>query len=264
MVATILGCGTSTGVPVITCTCRVCRSAEPRNHRLRASLWVQARDKSIVIDTGPDFRHQALRAGIRRVDAVLYTHPHADHCHGIDELRTYNFAQRAPIPIYCHEWTARELPVKFSYIFKSGQAAEGAIPNLELNAFDAQTEALDIQGVRVIPLPLLHGSRETVGYRIDSVAYVVDCSYIPPISMERLKGLSTLVLDCVQLGPHRTHLNLEAALAVVEQLKPRQTFLTHLGHEFDYEEWMGNPQSLGRKLPEGVSLAHDGLAFPLS
>lgn len=210
---------------------------------------------SILIDTGPDFRQQVLREGIRRLDAVLYTHPHADHCHGIDDLRAFNFSQRSPVPIYCHDWTADEFLIKFSYIFKKQPVEGGAIPDLQIRRFDPQVESLEIQGVSVIPLPLEHGSRQSVGYRIESVAYVVDCSYIPPLSMDRLRGLSVLVLDCVQLKPHRTHLNLERALEVVDQLKPQKTFLTHLGHEFDYAQWMKKPDIL----PENVSLAHDGL-----
>lgn len=255
MVVTILGCGTSTGVPVIACPCPICQSPDSRNHRTRASLWVEIAGKSILIDTGPDFRQQILREGIKRLDAVLYTHPHADHCHGIDDLRAFNFFQKTPVPIYCHPWTANEFLIKFAYIFKNKAIEGGGIPDLRIERFDPLTESLDVQGARIIPLPLEHGSRQSVGYRMESVAYVVDCSYIPPLSMNRLQGLSVLILDCVQLGPHRTHLNLERALEVVGQLKPERTYLTHLGHEFDYEYWMRKPGPL----PEGISLAFDGL-----
>jgi phosphoribosyl 1,2-cyclic phosphate phosphodiesterase len=253
MILTILGCGTSSGVPLITCKCAICRSRNPKNKRTRASVWFQARGKSLLIDTSPDFRAQALREKIGRIDAVLYTHPHADHIHGIDDLRAYNFIQKATIPIYCHAWTFDEIPKKFAYIFK-GSYEGGGIPMLDLRKIDENALSLDIQGVTVVPIPVDHGSQKTVGYRIDSVAYVTDTSYIPPTSLERLRGLSTLILDCVQEGPHRTHLNLAGALSVVEELKPRRTFLTHLGHEFDYNHWMKK----GR-LPKGVSLAYDGL-----
>lgn len=255
MEATILGCGTSTGVPVIACTCAVCLSPDPRNHRTRASIWFEVAGKSILIDTGPDFRQQILREKIRRLDAVLYTHPHADHCHGIDDLRAFNFFQKEPVPIYCHPWTADEFLIKFAYIFKKSPVEGGGIPDLLIQRFDPQAEILNVQGVPIIPLPLDHGSKQSVGYRIESVAYVVDCSYIPPLSMDRLRGLSVLVLDCVQLGPHRTHLNLERALEVVDQLKPERTYLTHLGHEFDYTQWTKGSS----RLPQGISLAYDGL-----
>jgi phosphoribosyl 1,2-cyclic phosphate phosphodiesterase len=249
---TILGCGTSSGVPFIACHCPICRSRDPRNKRTRSSAWIQVNGKSIVIDTGPDFRQQALREKITHIDAVLYTHPHADHVHGIDELRSYNFIQRASIPVYGNDWVCEELPIKFSYIFKPGYNEGGGIPMLTLNRLDNSTKSVNITGVPVTLIPHQHGSKESLGYRIDSVAYVADCSYIPPTSLERLRGLSTLVLDCLRLEPHRTHLNLDRALELVAELKPEKAYLTHLGHEFDYKTW-------AKKLPRGVNLAYDGL-----
>jgi phosphoribosyl 1,2-cyclic phosphate phosphodiesterase len=252
MLLTILGCGTSTGVPLIHCACAVCRSLHPRNKRLRQAAWLQTRGKSVLIDTSTDLRQQALREKIPRVDAVLYTHPHADHLHGIDELRSYNFAQNASIPIYGNKWTCDELRMRFPYVFEPTVVEGGGIPQLILNEFQSSTEALDILGVPVIPISLQHGSRECIGYRIDSVAYVTDCSYIPPTSLERLKGLSVLVLDCLRLEKHGTHFNLDQALELANQLRPRRTYLTHMGHEFDYTKW-------SKKLPRGVQLAYDGL-----
>lgn len=264
---TILGSGTSGGVPFIGCACKICRSRNPKNKRTRASAWFQVQSKSIVIDTGPDFRLQALREKISRIDAVLYTHPHADHIHGIDDLRSYNFIQNEPIPCYGNAWTCEDLPIKFSYIFKksppkkpgdqawgnlTGYGEGGGIPMLDLKLLDPKLESIDIKGVSAQYIPHQHGSRESLGYRIDSVAYIADCSYIPPTSLDRLKGLSALVLDCVRLEPHRTHLNLDRALELIEQIKPQKAYLTHLGHEFDYENWM-------KKLPRGVGLAYDGL-----
>ncbi len=256
MVLTILGCGTSTGVPLIHCDCKVCRSKNPKNKRLRASVWIQAEGrngpKSLLIDTSTDLRQQALRERIPRIDAVLYTHPHADHIHGIDELRSYNYVQKAAIPIYVNSWTRQDLEVKFSYIFKPIPVEGGGIPQLIMNEFDASTPVLDILGVPVVPISLQHGSKECAGYRIDSVAYMTDCSYIPKSSLERLTGLSVLILDCVRLKPHGTHFNLDQAIEVVSQVKPKKTYLTHLGHDFDYAEWT-------KKLPRGVALAYDGL-----
>jgi len=252
MLLTILGSGTSTGVPIISCRCAVCRSRNPKNRRLRASAWVQSGKKSILIDTSVDLRQQALTHKILRVDAVLYTHPHADHIHGIDELRSYNYIQKETIPAYGNAWSCAELREKFSYIFKPAAIEGGGIPQIELRQLESSAEVIDVAGISVTPLSLQHGSKECVGYRIGSVAYVTDCSYIPPQSLDRMKGLSALVLDCVRLAPHDTHLNLDQALEVVAKLKPKKTYLTHLGHDFDYVKW-------NKKLPKGVSLAYDGL-----
>ena len=249
---TVLGCGTSTGVPLIHCDCRVCRSRSPRNKRLRASVWVRTQGKSFLIDTSTDLRQQALREKIERLDAVLYTHPHADHIHGIDELRSWNFIQKSRIPVYGNEWTVTELRTKFGYIFQPGPVEGGGIPQLDLRLLDATSEYLDIEGVRITPIPLKHGTKDCVGYRFGGVAYVTDCSYIPEDSLHRLQGLSVLVLDCLRLAPHGTHLNLDQAMEVVSRVKPAKTFFTHLGHDFDYATW-------NRKLPKGVQLAYDGL-----
>jgi phosphoribosyl 1,2-cyclic phosphate phosphodiesterase len=252
---TVLGCGTSTGVPVIGCACVVCRSRHPRNHRLRASVWFQAQGKSILVDTSADFRQQALRAKIPGLDAILFTHPHADHVHGIDDVRAYNFLQKASIPAFGNEWTCTDLRSKFSYVFSPGALKTvegGGIPQVNLQQFDATVASLDVAGVKVVPIALEHGSKQSVGYRIDSVAYVTDCSYIPPSSLDRLRDLSVLVLDCVRMAPHKTHFNLDRALETVEQVKPRRTYLTHLNHEFDYPKWQ-------KRLPKGVALAYDGL-----
>jgi phosphoribosyl 1,2-cyclic phosphate phosphodiesterase len=249
---TILGCGTSGGVPFIGCHCPVCRSKNPKNNRTRTSAWVHVRGKSFIIDTGPDFRQQALREKISHVDAVLYTHPHADHIHGIDELRSFNFLQKETIPLYGNDWLCDELPNKFSYIFKPGYVEGGGIPMLSMHRLDTRQEAVKIYNIPIGLIPHQHGSKESLGYRIDSVAYIADCSYIPPTSLERLRGLSALVLDCLRLEPHRTHLNLDRALELVAELKPEKAYLTHLGHEFDYGKWE-------KKLPKGVHLAYDGL-----
>jgi phosphoribosyl 1,2-cyclic phosphate phosphodiesterase len=205
-----------------------------------------------LIDTSTDLRQQAIRAKIPRIDAVLYTHPHADHVHGIDELRSFNFIQKQAIPVYGNRWTYDELKGKFPYIFNPAPVEGGGIPQLLLNLINTQDPWFEVLGEKIIPISLSHGSKECVGYRIDSVAYITDCNYIPPESLRRLEGLSTLVLDCLRLAPHGTHFNLDQALDTVSKLKPKRTYLTHLGHEFDYSKG-------SKKLPKGVSFAYDGL-----
>ena len=254
---TILGSGTSTGVPVITCPCAVCHSKHPRNKRLRASAWLQTQGRSILIDTSTDLRQQALKHRIPRVDAVLMTHPHADHIMGLDELRAWNFSQKGRIPIYGNSWTEQELQQKFEYIFKPKPVEGGGIPLLDLHRFDAQAEKLEVCGLEFVPIALQHGSQECVAFRHQGLAYVTDCNVIPQTSLDRLQGLDVLVLDCLRIKPHGTHFHLEKALETVEQLKPRRTWLTHLGHELDYLEWK-------KKLPKGVAFAYDGLKITVS
>lgn len=252
---TILGCGTSSGVPLLFCKCAVCRSRSPKNHRLRTSGWVQVGEKSILIDTSTDLRQQALKHRIPRVDAILYTHPHADHVSGIDEIRSFNYIQKSRIPAFGNAWTCEELKSRYPYIFKPAAKNEGGgVPQIDLHEFHSSKKSLDIAGVKVIPIALGHGKNECIGYRFDSVAYVTDCSYIPEESLQRLENLECLVLDCLRIAPHKTHLNLERALEVAARLRPKKTVLTHLGHDFDYKKG-------SKKLPRDVELGFDGLVL---
>jgi phosphoribosyl 1,2-cyclic phosphate phosphodiesterase len=206
-----------------------------------------------LIDTSTDLRQQALRERIPRVDGILFTHPHADHVSGIDEIRSFNFIQKQPIPAFGNAWTCEELRKRFPYIFTPSDTHEGGgIPRIELHEFRGQAETIEVAGLSVIPIALSHGSQECIGYRYDSLAYVTDCNAISEGARARLQGLDTLVLDCLRIAPHGTHLNLENALSVVEALRPRRTVLTHLGHDFEYASW-------SKKLPKGVALAYDGL-----
>ncbi len=254
---TVLGCGTSSGVPVLTCQCKVCQSSHPRNQRLRSSIWLEVTQndqvKHLIIDTTPDFRQQALREKIPRVDAVLYTHPHADHLHGIDELRSYNYFQNAPIPVFGNRWTYDDLQLKFPYIFDRSLLKLSAVPELNLHLIDPEQPQVSVVGIPVVPLPVEHGRQACLGFRLGQWAYVTDCSLIPSHTLARMQDLEVLILDCVQLKPHKTHYNLQQALETIEFLKPKRVFLTHLSHDLDYEEWE-------HKLPPGVALAYDGLS----
>ncbi len=251
---TFLGTGNSTGVPLLQCPCSVCRSSNTKNRRLRSSVWLEVQGKSFLIDTATDLRQQALKAKIPRVDAVLYTHPHADHIHGIDELRSFNFIQKSSIPVYGNTWTCEELKTKFPYIFNPSPVEGGGIPQLTLHRIDAHEDFIDILGIRVVPLSVQHGSQECVGYRIGQVAYITDCHSIPPASLKRLEGLSILILDCLRIEPHPTHFTLKQALMTAFELKPKKTYLTHLGHELDYSKE-------SKKLPKNIFLAYDGLVI---
>lgn len=250
---TVLGSGTSSGVPLIGCRCKVCSSRNPKNRRLRASAWVRVAGKSLLIDTSTDLRQQALAHRIFQVDAVLYTHPHADHVHGIDELRAYNFLQKRPIQVFGNEWTESDLKKKFEYAFSLMPGEGGGLPQLVFHRVDSTREHLACAGLDVVPLSLRHGSKECLGYRFGSIAYLTDCQEIPEEAFRRLEGVEKLILDCVRTAPHRTHLNLDGALQAIKRIRPNQAWLTHLGHEFD--------QKTPRKwLPKGVEFAYDGLS----
>lgn len=255
MKVTVLGCGSSSGVPEIGCQCTVCTSDNPKNKRTRVSVLVETGDKRLLIDTAPDLRQQALREGFDTVDAVLYTHDHADHSHGIDDVRAYNFLQKDKIPCYANPETAEGLRRKFPYVFSLESYEGGGLPKLEMRAFAPDAPEIRPAGVPVIPLDLPHGRRRTAGFRIGDLAYVVDCHDIPAEALARLAQVKTLILDCVQLKSHNTHLNLETALLLCRKVGAPRTYLTHLGHDFDDRKFPAED------LPKGVKLAYDGLTL---
>lgn len=249
---TLLGTGTSTGVPAIGCRCPVCLSSHPRNKRTRSSLRIQYNGRSILIDTSVDLRQQALREQIDRVDAVLFTHAHADHIYGLDEIRSYNFIQKTVIPCYGSEETLAGVRRAFSYIFSEGPS-ESAKP--QMAAFPI-SESFTLFDLQVEPIPLLHGTMNVFGYRFGPAAYLTDCNRIPDRSFEMLQELDLLILSAVGHRPHATHFNLKEALEVIDRLAPKRAFLTHLSHHFDYEE-------MSSSLPESISLAYDGLRIEI-
>jgi len=252
MKVVILGCATSTGVPIIGCECRVCTSDNPKNKRTRCSLFIEINGKNILIDSATDLRFQALRHNITRLDAVLYTHSHADHTHGIDELRTFNFVNDMVIPCYGNELTINNLKNNFGYIF-DGVHSAGGKPKLELNVVEKE---FDFDGIRITPIEINHARWIILGYRIGGVAYLTDCSGIPEKSMDKLKGLDLLIMSALRYREHPAHFNVVQAVEMAQKIDPKLAVFTHMGHEIEYE-------TLLNELPDNIVPAYDGLEFEL-
>jgi phosphoribosyl 1,2-cyclic phosphate phosphodiesterase len=252
MRVTMLGSGTSIGVPVIGCDCPVCTSDDPRNRRSRAGLKIEIGDGVLLVDTPTDLRQQALTYGLPRIDAILFTHAHADHVFGLDDVRIFNFRQRRPIPCYGSAATLAALRRTFAYVFEPGEWGGGK-PQLDLIEIGA---AVDLLGRRVVSVPVLHGGLPVLGYRIDGFAYVTDCSAIPEESFELLAGLEVLVLGALRYRPHPTHFSIEEAIAAARRIGAGATYFTHLAHDVDH----GRPEV---PLPPGIAFGHDGLIFDL-
>lgn len=248
----ILGSGTSTGVPMIGCHCPVCSSDDPRNRRSRCSALIRCAGQHILIDTAPDLRFQALREGLDQIDAVLYTHTHADHVHGIDDLRSFNPRNRQTIPLYASPKCVATLRENFRYIFMSGDD-KGFLPRLRLEAVAAP---FSIGGVPIQPLPIEHGADLILGYRVGDLAYLTDCNRVPAATISALEGIETLVIDALRFSPHATHFTIAEAIAFAQGLGIKRTVLTHLSHDVDARKH-------GASLPAGVELAYDGLLIPL-
>lgn len=247
---TMLGSGTSTGVPVIGCTCAVCVSGSPRNQRWRPGLKIEFGGGVALVDTSTDLRAQALRFGLPRLDAVVFTHAHADHILGLDEVRIFNFRQGGAIPCFGSRPTLAAIRRAFAYVFEQGQEGGGK-PQLELIEVSGPFEVL---GLSWTPVPVWHGDLEVLGYRIGSFAYVTDCSLIPEASYELLDGVEILILDALRYRPHPTHFSVEEAVAAASRIGADRTILTHLAHEVDHDA----PQS---PLPPGVEFGYDGLTL---
>lgn len=250
---TVFGSGTSTGVPVIGCRCAVCSSPDPRNRRLRPGLRLDLPEGVALVDAPTDLRQQALRFGLERVDAVLFTHAHADHIFGLDDVRIFNFRQRAAIPCYGSAATLGALRRVFAYAFEDGQEGGGK-PRLDLVEVDGPFRLL---GAEVVPVPVLHGDLEVLGFRVGGFAYVTDCSAIPESSQSALAGLDVLILDALRYRPHPTHLSVAEAIAMAARLGARRTYFTHMTHDVDHA-------APAVALPPGVEFAYDGLVLELS
>ena len=247
---TILGSGTSMGVPTLGCHCAVCRSTDPHDRRTRPSALLAYNGRNVVIDTTPDFRYQAMRAHIDRLDAVIYTHGHADHIMGLDDIRPFNLKQRGVVPIYAAEETLATLQRQFSYIFEEAQPGS-TLPLIGLHTIDGPFELF---GLKIAPVPAMHGTQPVLGFRVGKAAYLTDFSHVSGSSKLLLEGLDDFVLDALRYVPHPTHSNIEQSLALVKELRPKRAWFTHICHDLGHEE-------TNRRLPENVRLAYDGLQF---
>jgi riboflavin kinase/FMN adenylyltransferase len=251
---TVLGSGTSMGVPTLGCPCRVCKSNDPHDKRLRPSVLISRGGQNVVIDTTPDFRQQALRVGLERLDAILLTHGHADHILGFDDIRPFNIRQRSALPVYSNEETFKVIRRVFAYVFDD-KPTLSTVPSVTLNTVQGPFELL---GIPFIPIPLLHGEMEVLGFRFGRAAYLTDFSNVPDSSMALLDGLDELVLDALRDIPHPMHQTVDQALALIQQLKPRRAWFTHIAHDLPHAET--NERLVKTGFPH-VQLAYDGLAF---
>jgi phosphoribosyl 1,2-cyclic phosphate phosphodiesterase len=266
---TLLGTGTSHGVPMIGCACAVCQSTDPRDRRSRPSILIEnlapalpdpgaggrviGEPRRILVDTSTDLRSQALAGGVSRVDAILFTHGHADHIMGFDDIRRYNVMQRQALPCYADARTASELRRTFSYIFSNGPHVGGGVPEVTLFEIGGP---FTLGGMEIVPVPVMHGPRPILGFRVGTFAYLTDCNQIPDASWPLLAGTKMLVLDALRHRPHPTHFSLGEALAVVERLSPERAWFTHICHDLPHAATCA-------QLPAGVELAYDGLVIDL-
>lgn len=244
-----LGTGTSQGVPVIACPCQVCASTSSYDKRLRCSVFLQAMGKQILIDSGPDFRQQMLRADIRHLDAILFTHEHKDHTAGLDDIRAYNYIQQQPMDVFAEERVQESLKCEFAYIFSEFKYP--GIPQLNLHAIGE--EKFFVGNVPVIPIRVMHLELPVLGFRFGKLAYVTDANYIAPKEKEKLYGLDCLIINGLRKEQHLSHFTLSEALDIICEVKPKQAYITHLSHQ------LGFHSEVQAELPPNVFLAYDGL-----
>jgi len=238
------------GVPTLGCHCAVCESPDPHDKRTRPSVLLSYAGRNVVIDTTPDFRYQAMRAHIDRLDAVIYTHAHADHILGLDDIRPFNLKQKGAVPLYGAPETLALLRRQFAYIFDEAPA-ESTVPLVELHEIDGP---FDLFGAKIIPVPAMHGSQPVLGFRVGSVAYLTDFSRVPESSRALLQNLDHIILDALRYVPHPTHSTIEQSLALVRELQPKHAWFTHICHDLGHAD-------ANARLPENVRLAYDGLEF---
>uniref|UniRef100_UPI004047801F MBL fold metallo-hydrolase n=1 Tax=Algoriphagus sp. TaxID=1872435 RepID=UPI004047801F len=249
MTLTFLGTGTSQGVPVIGCSCPVCLSLDFRDKRFRSSMHFEVMGQSIVIDTGPDFRMQMLREGIKKLDAVLFTHEHKDHTAGLDDIRPFNFYQQADIPIFGRKAVLEQLQREYAYIFNDKKYP--GVPQVDCVEIDSQP--FQINGLGITPLPVLHYKLPVLGFRIGNFSYITDANSIPNETYSLLEGSEILVLNALQKEPHISHFTLDQAIEQARRIGAKKTYFTHISHR------LGKHTAVEKELPEGIFLAYDGL-----
>lgn len=251
MICTILGCGSSGGVPEIACDCRTCRSSNSKNFRTRSSIYIEYHDTKILVDTSTDLRQQALANDIKKVDAVIYTHDHSDHICGIDDVRNLLQNHHTPIPAFMSHDTAKTLINRFPYIFQSSQLYS---QKMQSRIFDYEKFA--VKDLSIVPLRQTHGKVVSTGLRFNDLAYLTDLNELPQQSIAMLNNLKVLILGCLRYSPAPTHLSFETAMHLIEQIRPQLTILTHMSHDIEYED-------IKRKLPMNVVPAYDGMKIDI-
>jgi phosphoribosyl 1,2-cyclic phosphate phosphodiesterase len=251
---TFLGTGTSQGVPVIACECAVCSSSDHHDKRLRVSVLLEVNGKNLVIDAGPDFRYQMLRAGVKNLEAILFTHEHKDHVAGLDDIRAFNYKQQSEIDIYAHRRVQDALKKEFHYIF-SGNNYPG-IPQLKLNDI-LENESFTAAGIEILPVSVMHFQLPIFGFRIGDFTYITDAKTISEDQKEKIKGSEILVINALQKESHISHFTLSEALHFAAEINAPKTYLTHISHR------MGTHHEISRELPEGVFMAYDGLELEI-
>ena len=248
MKVTFLGTGTSQGIPVIGCDCKICKSNNKKDKRLRSSIHVQQNDVSFIIDTGPDFRQQVLRENINQLDFVLYTHAHKDHTGGIDDIRSFNFIHKKTIPVYGNKSLINQMKNDYSYIFSKSKYP--GLPKISLHSVKNNFNKL---GINIVPINVKHNKLDVLGYKIFDFTYITDANFISKKERKKIEGSKILVINCLQQKKHISHFNLSEALVLIKELKVKKAYLTHVSHN------LGSHKEISKILPKNVSLAYDSL-----